>query len=385
MLTRPAKKNFDWPLYEAGLFEDISGSQYRRAICLHPVGETPPPQLAKRQATRATKENILDLLGRLYREPEFSGTRTPLNSKVKDAQLKPMVEAIYEEINGLTSDELKRLEYGNHWIQIVLQQGQMALAPDVEICSSPRSLRNLFDLPPKPAKAGAWTWADIEKRTTLSNDPKGFNTHWIAELREEIAARRDPDCQRADRQLTGRYLGKDGQLYRPEIEICREYKNDRMTIDVTFSRQVQDEWLSNAGAPVALASMISLASRIRHELIEGYLQRLRSWSGEEEIRDGFARLRTLDEVIEGDGFFINRLTKESLGQAFAGHRDEAKVLAELHGKFTSEIRPTLAAALDGLDVDKAEQALEAWKENNERFLEIGLKVYADLLGLSKAA
>lgn len=382
VLTKPARDDFDWPLYEAGLFEDLNGKRQKRVICLHPVGEERPSQLGERQAVEATEENILGLLQSLYRDAEFSGTQSPLNGKVKDHQLEPIVEAIFEHIHGRPSDELKSYEYGNHWIQLVLRNEDKSLDTGVQIRSSKHSMGNLFGLNEKPVDREAWTWADIESAAQLTNDPREFNTRWISQLRAQVEARRVGGMQ--DRQLSGRYLAKDGRLYRPEIEVYRTYMDGTLTIDVTFSRQVQDEWLIDAGAPVALASMIALASRIRHKLIDDYLQQLPGWTSASEKREGLDALAELDEAIEGDGFFINRLSRESLGRAFANHREDGKVLGQLGRQFDETIRPQLISAVEEGDAEKAEKTLQAWKVNNEKFLAIGLRVYADLLGLGLA-
>ncbi|MCP4203924.1 MAG: TIR domain-containing protein [bacterium] len=387
VLTKPAKKEFDWPLYEAGLFEDLEDGSQERVVCLFPDEGKCPSQLNERQAVKANPDSLFKLLKDLFTKKHFSGTVQPLNPKAKDKDLQAIAKKISDLVNGIADpNEIRSVSHGNKWIELVCPKSLDSLSPDVEVESDERSLGDLFDLQPKPVRGETWKWSQIEEAAKLEGDPKGYNLLWIEELRNEIAAKMNPDPKHRHRskQLTGRYLGKDGKLYRPEIELCREYADGRLKLELTFSEQVHGSWLRPTPL-VALAAMINLASRIRHDLIEPHLKKLPRWQLRDDNQARFEQLNSLKESIERDGFFINMLTQEAFLEAFDGHPDENLRVAKLQQEFGKTIEPQLRKAVSDLDVELTQKALRAWKENNREFLDIGINVYRRGLGLEEAA
>ncbi len=381
VLTNPAEDDFDWPLYEAGLFESLEEEDRRRIICIYADSrECPPDQLGDIQGVKATEPAILDLLTRLFQDEGFSLTAEPLNEGLTEDDLRPIARDIADDINRVQSGRVSNVEYINKYIQLHLPPGASSLDPDMGIESDKESLRKLFGLGRKPPDSKQWTWGKIGKKVVHKKDPDGFNRRWTKQLEDIVSAlKRGDDFQ----QLTGRFLAVDGKLYRPELEIYRIYENDRMTIDVTFSEQVQDSWLRTARAPVALAANLALASRVRHELIEPYSRKVSHWRTEAATADGCAELSELVEGIEHDGYFIAQLTKNQLQEAF----DEAETdeLDQLRHDYSTSIRPSLDKALRGHDMAELREILKCWKKNNLRFLDIGLHRYSKMLGLAHAS
>lgn len=386
VLTKPAEDDFDWPLYEAGLFESLDSEDCRRVICVYAdSGDTKaavqraklrvPSQLGDKQAVKATEEEILDLLVRLFHDKEFTGTEEPLNSNVdREEDLRSIARTIAEDINGVPGDQLKHRKYCNTYVQLQLAP-DAKLDSDTAVESNEESLSGLFGLGKNPPNGQeTWTWEQISSRVE-GEGPDSINRRWIQQLEDAVSAMRAGERVH---QLTSRFLAEDGKLYRPELEIYRTYENRRMTIDVTFSEQVQDSWLRNASAPVALAANLALASRIRHELIERYLRKVPLWQTEKEKEKGSAVLSQLVEDIEHDGYFIGRLTKNQLQDAF--ELADNQELAGLRQEYGMKIRPLLGSGLQNLEVTEIGQALERWEKNNLRFLHIGLRRYKEMLG-----
>ena len=390
LLTKPARDDFDWPLYEAGLFESLDEEDRRRVVCVYAdPGETSsskhraraqlPSQLGNTQAVKATEPEILKLLVRLFRDRKFTLTVEPLNPRLSEERLRPIARAIADDINRVRSERVSHIEYNNKYIQLDLPPDVNALERSTGIESEKESLRRLFGLRKNPVHGQLWTWGEIADKVVNKHDPAGFNRRWTKQLEGIVSAlKTGNDAQ----QLTGRFLAADGKLYRPEIEVYRIYENDRMTIDVTFSEQVQDSWLRTARAPVALAANLALASRVRHELIEPYLRRVPRWRTETAMEDGCAELSQLVEDIEHDGYFIAQLTKNQLQEAF--DETESDELGELNHQYGTKIRPFLDKALVDKEISQLRQVLKSWKRNNLRFLDIGLHRYSQMLGLPES-
>ncbi len=378
VLTNPARDDFDWPLYEAGLFESLEEEDRRRIICIYAdSNDGPPDQLGDIQGVRATEPEILGLLMKLFHDKDFSLTREALNTRLTEEDLRPIAGEIAADISGGKSDRISDREYANKFIQLLIAPGADSLGDDTEVRSEKDSLGPLFGLRKKPLSGRWWAWGEIAGRVVHSKDPAGFNRRWTRQLAEIVSAlKRGDDIQ----QLTGRFLAADGKLYRPEIEVYRTYENGSMTVDVTFSEQVQDSWLGYARPPVALAANLSLASRVRHELIEPYLRKISHWRAETSIEEGCAELIQLVEDVEHDGYYIAQLTKHQLQEAF--DEDDTDELGELQHEYATDIRPFLGKALKEREIPELRQALKRWKKNNLRFLDIGLRTYARMLRLA---
>ncbi len=381
VLTKPAMDNFDWILYEAGLFESLEEEDRRKVVCIYAdPGDTStsaeigiPSQLVYKQAVKATERQILKLLLRLFRDKEFTNTIRPLNERLSEENLRPIAGTIADAINQVDPNRVFQTEYANTYIKLHIPSDVESLVPGIRVESSGKSLEQLFDLGKSPPGGQLWTWGKISEKISLDKDP-GFNGRWTKQLDKAISAMKNGDTVR---QLTGKFLAADDKLYRPEIEIYEIYENGRLTVDVTFSHQVQDSWLQEAHAPVALAANLALASRIRHEVMEPYLRKLPLWRTEEAKKEGCGELSRLVKQIEHDGYFIRRLTESRLQEAF--DEAETKELADLETGYAKEIRPFLEKALRDREVTELGQVLQCWEKNNLQFLRIALHRYEAML------
>lgn len=382
VLTKPAQDHFDWPLYEAGLFDSLR--EDGRLVCFYPEYGEPPDQVKDMQGVKASQKNILKFLKNLFTDNEFTNTLTPLKSDAFDTFSDLMIKIatrVYERING-AGDALPEVTYANPYIQLILKPGSSMLTEDVEIKSERVPLRTLFNLNMKPrlgdnrTSKDHWTWGDIEEAVDLGDkDPMNFNELWMREA--EAAVRLLLQGKSEDRQIRGRFIAKDDRIWGPEIQISRAYNNGMMTVDIAFSPGLQEVWLKKAKAQVALGANLNLAVQIRHDLLETYLRRLPHWQDGEA--DRFSELKEHIQVVEQEGFFIRWLTKEPWEEAF--DPDEVEKVVGLERAFGENIHPKLRAALEDRNVKEATAALKLWRDNNAEFLSIGIPQYTKLLRL----
>ncbi len=382
VLTRPARNDFDWPLYEAGLFDryDETGG---RLVCLYPEGEELPDQLRNIQGVEATPEKMLKLIEKLFCDKEFTNTIEPVNLEgftTFKKELETLTDEICDRINGVRDHKLTNVNYVNPYIQLILTPSSKRVDDSAGVDSTERTLRALFGLAPHPPGAERWTWGDIKKAVDLgAEDPDEINRQWMEQL--ENAIEKVKSGRQEDQQITGRFIAKDRKLWGPQIEIYRTYNSGTTIVDVTFTPQIHDAWVANAPEPVGLAANLGLASRIRHELIEPYLRRLPQWKINEAARTrGFTELKAVVDVIEHDGFFISQLTNNNFEATFAA--TDMEKLGRIYQDFQVEIKPLLHRALNEQNVDDMGKALELWRHNNAEFFNIGIPRYTDLLKLS---
>ncbi len=377
LLTRPARKQFHWPLYEAGLFNSLRGG--RRLICIYSPDEPPPDQVSEIHGVEATVDSVLNLFDKLYSDKDFTNTRTALNPEaftMFNGQLSEIASNICRHINGKRPEDRETVHYTNPYVQLLLQPDDKRLSDKTPIGSDERSLKRVFGLALKSPSSQDRTWGDIKSALSLGErDPCDFNLRWTREVEQWVAA--TASGLMGKRQITSRFAGRDRVLWGPEIEIWRAYDSGRRVIDITFSPEVHDAWLQESTAPVALAANLGLASRIRHELLETYLRRVHTW------RDGdvrFADLAEVVEAIEHDGFFIRWLTEDQYCEAFEDPELVSRLQA-LETDFGTNIRPLMHDALENRSVTDVRTALDLWHANNAEFLSIGIPRYQDLLCL----
>ncbi|MCP3964091.1 MAG: hypothetical protein GY719_40190 [bacterium] len=379
VLTNPAMNDFDWPLYEAGLFESLAEEDRRRIVCIYDADSMkgPPDQLRDLQGVPATKAKILELLLKVFHDKEFSLTKESLNEELTEDDLRGIATEIAADVSGVASDREIHRAHGNPYIRLQIPAGVRSLGPEIKVESDQVSLKSLFEVSDTTS-----TWGEVVKEIPLKKDPDGFNLRWVEQLEAAVSAIRSKESKRAPKQLTCKYLARDGRLYRPEIEIYRTFANKRLTVDVSFSEQIQDSWLQDAKKEVALAAYLALASRIRHELIEPYGNKVRRWRPEESEEE-FDELSKLVKTIEHDGHFIGKLIQDQLEHVFEG--DEADTFFNLGLEYATTIKPMVHEAMREMDPEKMRKALRDWEKNNLRFLDVGLHRYQKLLGVQRTA
>lgn len=389
VLTKPAQKDFDWPIYEAGRYSGLPHKVGGKTICLYPAGETMPDTLNHIQGVEAVQPDVVDLLLNLYHKTSLSGTKAPLNKSIQEKHVDEIAEMICDGINGRTDDTLRGFHYINPYVQLILKKrfdkisantddesALQTVFKDAEIVSNDRTLRTMFGLGDKAPDGEPWKWRQLEDAAILDDDPKGFNVHWMREL--EAIMEGHLHKKNLDRQIESGFLAKDGKVWQPEIEKFRWYSSGRASVDVTFSPQPHRTWMKDVDEPaVGLSANLIIANRIRQEVIEEVTPLLAHWKFNETAReDGFEKFEQLIYGVERDGYFIGQLTHNSIARAF--EESEHEELERIHQQFREQIAEPLHSSLAARDVDGFENALQDWNANNAEFLQIGLRRYQEI-------
>ena len=376
ILTRPTRNEFDWPLYEAGVFGGLSEAG-KNLVCIYPEGELPPDQVSAIQGVEATREYIKKLVKDILCDEEFTSTKEPLHRKNYDenpSMIAAIEQEIYDGINGQPGVEIKNTEYINPHMQLELSDGAKPLGGEVKIISDKETLIALFGLPEPPKIPGFWTWGDIETALTDPEaDPSRINLQWMRQLERGF---------KLEEQLSRMFIGKDEKVWTPEVEIIETYENGIVRITVTFSPQAHQIWLTKTDPAVALATSLSLATRIRYEVIETYLnKRLPAMEGGSDAKKskGFEALEELINEVQHSGFFARHLSGNNVQDAFKA--GDIKAISKIEADYGTIIGPKLGKAIKDKDVEGTEEALKLWKENNAEFFSIGIPRYSNLVGI----
>ena len=92
-------KEWDWCLYEAGLFEGLKGKDNKRLIVFYSPSSKPPSPLENLQAVEATRTKVRDFLKRFFGSSDLTEADPPIN----------LPFAYNEQLLDSTAEEICRL------------------------------------------------------------------------------------------------------------------------------------------------------------------------------------------------------------------------------------------------------------------------------------
>ena len=355
-----------------------------------------PSALKHLQGVPAEKKQVTSLLLKLYKDSNFTHTRTPINELVSHEDLGRIANDICNAINGSFVDEVKGIEYVNPYIKVMLDSDicNPKIVSDnnffrssfctAKISSNHNSMKSMFALAAGDSDS-KWTWKDLEARTKLDNDAAEFNSNWMREV--EAIVRNYILGEYPDTQIESGYLAKEDGVWQPEIEKIYTYTTGRITLDVTFSPSPHRTWMRNVSESMigsGLAANIMIGSRIRQEVIQESAPLLEKWEGGSRPTDAEVdRLKRRINSVQRDGFFISTLTSNSIHHDF--ELEDRRALSILEVNFRDDIGEPLQKALAKKDVAGIRFALDEWNSNNAKFLTIALRRYAEIFGVSQSS
>lgn len=112
-------RNWQWCLYEIGLFTPLSDRVRRPIVCIHPPGEAPPDPIDDLQSVPCDEENLFHFLQGFF-DGDYSDDS--INEKLaKDKrQLRKISKQIYEE--WISHDNLEDRVYYTRYITFLLPE-----------------------------------------------------------------------------------------------------------------------------------------------------------------------------------------------------------------------------------------------------------------------
>lgn len=108
LFTSPAKQ-WDWPLYEVGLFTPIDDATPERTIIYLYAGEQRPAPLEHLQGVRVDPANLKTLesfLSRLYKTADITRREPPLHPRIKDRELHARAEKLCAAFMAVAAEPL---------------------------------------------------------------------------------------------------------------------------------------------------------------------------------------------------------------------------------------------------------------------------------------
>lgn len=360
LYTDPSEE-WDWCLYEAGLFTPLDRDDYRRVICIYAQDSDPPRPLGLLQGVQATRREIRKLLRTLLITNEFTPDRPPLRPGLQEEALDGAaaeIASLFSPIARQRVDLIPRLS-------IRLPHGA-SLDNDLPADAHVELKANAAEIVANLLLEST-TWGAL--RTAV---PRQDGTFWLDELARAARAvahgQKPLPISSTFRAATG------GQIYRPVL-LNVETKGDQpllFSVGLVPEYAPETDFIGDQSGSVF--HLIRIANRFRWEILEPFMRRAR------QLRNGEARqifCRQLQEsilLIEAESEKAGYLEQDNVIRAF-DEPEDIELVEDLYEQWYG-VRADLMQAIEDLDIERIVAKLKSLKQANIQFMEISTRRYA---------
>lgn len=356
LFTEPTR-NWDWCLYEVGLFQRLEGDEAEPVVCLYSPDAEPPSPLAGLQGVRATVADVSQFIGRLIRTTEITKRDAPLNATVSD-------EAIQQAAGNICD-----LFAGNIHSYYACHRLYLELPPDIGECDgipaqsvvrqvddASDTLRALFG---RLAGAEAWRWGDlVEAHLTAGS-------RWIDEINRSFT---DACNRRVSMPTTHTFRSPDGaSIFRPELYRLDKKGSTPVAAVLVFTEETAP---AKVGGPVF--NRLRIAERYKEEVFDPL-----EAAGDTISPERLTELASAYELIREEAATHNVFENETLRSSFPDLEMQAELVAI--GDEWRAAAAALQAAVEDGDNTRTRSGLLAINDLNDRYRAIVATRYAQIL------
>ncbi|MBW7990314.1 MAG: TIR domain-containing protein [Planctomycetes bacterium] len=365
LFTDPTR-NWDWCLYEAGLFDLLDGKHHRRTICLHSSATDPPDPLKHIQAFSASPKDIKKFLNQLFIDTTLTGLDKPIALWIKKAPEKLKIAT--EEISKLIDHKPFESEWHikNMFIHVknpeTIQSNR--IPPDAKVEATEKTLE-LFD-----KTNGQWDWKDLEEKARLRED-----TRWLDELAMAMKSASKGDLPKSMQALFHPLRGT--VTYRPMLYRVDKLVDGSIKFKILFCEDVSWQVKDAPAKQRSLLTSLMMATRFRYELLKKYLDHDGKLMMREPKDKACQEIRQVILGIEAEASSRGLLDKASLVENFKSVEDQQAVSEMLDEWY--RIRGQLFDDLAKIKCDLIERHLNKLGDMNNQFLLIAVQRFQELL------
>lgn len=267
LLYTDSTDDWEWCMYEAGLFTDLKSGDIKRVICIYSTKEQPKP-LKHLQGVRADNAEIEKLLKDLFIGKQMLQLDEPLNPWLKNN-----LDVISDRAKKITS-LLKRRKveerYSGRHLFIDIANTKMLtetkIPPNAVVTSDQSIVWSMFDLQP-----GKWAWEKIEKEARNNRDQM-----WLDELAIEMYRAKEG---KVVNPIKSTYLSKkDMKNYRPILYRFDEHSDGSMLFKILFYEDLSWQFVNVPDQNATVVTALIMATRFRHEVLKPYIKKFQSCS-----------------------------------------------------------------------------------------------------------
>jgi TIR domain len=379
LFTSPTA-NWDWCLYEAGLFTRFESIDVYSVVCLFRPESNVPRPLANLQGVKVESEAIEQFLEALCRETwkvSDDWRRGPLDPSVSDEVIRATAAEMVEVFPAHGSDD--STHFPCHRIELDLRSVEVgegipldAVVVVGEEFTSTFTL-SLFNLGRGTQR---WLWKDLLRAVD------GLDAAWrhqldrrfLAAVNEELFSPMTTTIRAAD-------IGHGPPMnYRPVLyRVLRDGTRrgaaggQPRPIGVTIVLDPQRP-PSRIGGPVF--NLLRINARFGTEVFDEFIGKVHDlWQdGVDVFADIDEALRLVHDDADRFEVFTDRELRRAYGEDF-----EAKGVAEMGGRW-QQVENDLVAALAARDADLVETTMAQLRVMNRRFALLSAERYVHVLG-----
>lgn len=367
LLLPDPSDEWDWCLFETGLFE-AQRTSADRLICLHHPDTEVPDQIKDYHAVSATIPEVESFLRSIFIKKGPIPGMKPLNKDVEEdipEFARQIVDAIRPPRKAHYSQILEP------WLKLKVANAKELKSKDdldhatVEAAND-EALR-IFNMIDRPK-----TWANV--RSALPDDM--HNDRWREELAcaiKHIASGVRP------RPIQSVFQARSGRMYRPITYAVDRLGDSQGLIDtfqITFTEDVGAVDISEMPRSLsALATLLRFTFRFRWEVLEKFAKATMTEADIEFVKSTFWRMevewksRGGGDLVDILNLFPNQKARTRLIQMF----EDWAAIRNPDG--TGE----LDVAIEMKDVQKVQEILRRIIPINQEFLEISTELFSKLI------
>ncbi len=364
LFTDPGN-DWDWCLYEAGLFNGMQTEIPRRVIVLFTPGNTPPKQLKHLQAVEASEPQLGEFFDKFIRDTKITGIKPALHAEMS----LEAIEAAAKRLAALFVPTEYKSEYPARRFEIQVPFGaepvRDALFAEATVTGTDRTWE-IFG-----KGGGTWEWSELERKAGEMG-----STRWLRELEESLVLVARGDLAKP---ITGWFKdsAQGNTIYRPVLYKVRLRNGIATTFHVLLNQENPPLPVAGPGAVGALFNLLRVMHRYRWIVMEPALDKLVGAADEEERSSDLQLLKEQTIELEAQIKLQKMMDRERIINAFAAASQEA--VKSLLDQWRDEFRGPFLEALQQQDVRRILEVLRVGKSRNREIIQCTAARYAELL------
>jgi len=362
LLLPDPKDDWDWCLYETGLFEAQRTSD-DRLICLHHPNAKIPSPIEGYHAVAATVPEVDKFLRMALINDNPVAGMGPVNSSIESeipAIAKDIVDAIREPIMRQTYEP---------WVELQIDEPDKLQNKDdlhrATVKAANKEALNLFDLLVKKPNWGEFS-ANLPETTA--------DSRWREELFHVI---RRIGQGRKFYPVQAVFQTHDGRMYRPVVCAVDRVGEDGPieTFHITFAEEVSA--VDHTAMPKnmsVLATLLRFTFRFRWEVLERFAKNAITEEDVERLDNALRRIRVDWESrgMGGENEILDLFPQEK-------RKRISDMFAAWHQANNREGTGELDIALENKDTEKIPAILKTFLPMNQEFLEMAADRFSELV------
>jgi hypothetical protein len=351
LFTEPTR-DWDWCLYEVGLFTRLDSDVDEPVVCIYPPDGEPPAPLVSLQGVPGTLDSTASFVRSFIKTTDITRREQPLNPNITDDQITAAADVIRSQFDANVQPY-----YMCHRVLLDLS-GELGdaehIPPDARIREASEGTMALFG-----RLAGTQTWGELIE----SHIHEG--ARWVDEIDRVFG---DACAGRVSSTTTHTFRAHDrAHIYRPEL-----YRVDKKGRRPTAAVVMFTQEVAPARVGGSLFNRLRIAERYKSEVFE------RATSlGHDMTDDDVRSLSDAVALIREESKTFNVFDEETLRTSFS----DDSVCEELLtiGNEWGDTMTSLDASVEPLDAARFQACLTTLERLNDRYRALVAARYAHLL------